>query len=1304
MSQRNSQSTLIYLLLAIIVIIGVVWGLNSAGILSLPSAAPASQPAAANTATPVAENVAASSLTTTQGVDAAAAGTAAEAAPIAASEPSTTTQASSSATSLGTASQSTASRIRARGKLVVGVRNDQAPFGYLDENQQLVGLDIDLARELAKRWLGDANKVELQPVNAANRIPKLTNGEVDLLIAALGNNFERSSLVDFSQTYLLSGQSLLVRNDTNINTLRGLQGKSIAAVRDTPTLGALQDAASALQLSIVVTSTASLQDAIALLQSGAVDAVAGEQFELSSAMTGVSTLRLVEPPFVREPIAIASPKDDSALRQLVNYTLQDMKRDGVFDEIYRRWLPDEQPYAVELGVEGKALTLVDLPDVQQAQARLDTIVARKKLLVGVVEGTAPFVQQSDTGTPEGFDIDLIGEFAARWFADPNGFELVNGTLDELMTRLAAGELDMLLSGIAPDRKWLDKADFSQPYLGAPVVAQLAAIALPLNDSTLREQVNYVLQTMAVEGSYDKLYERWFGKGSSRYAVDMTPGQPATVLLSPQYKAEAEAAASNVALQSESAIGRVRKRGRQMIAGVRYDLKPFGFLDESGQLAGFDIDIMRAIADLNNLNITFVQVRENDAATMLRAGAVDIAAAATVINRALLADADFSQSYFTDGDALLIRRYTGITTIADMEGRTVGVLQTAQAADRLAALAESNKVQINPVPFNEFSAMIDALRAGQVDAVSGKFSILNQAVQDDPAQLALIEETLSAEPFGFLLPAGDTYFHDLVNFSLQALKKSGAYDEIYAAWFGDSFPYDVPVHPGVWAFTFDSSPITLDPPVRSRLDEILLRGKIIAGVTFDAKPFGYLDDAGKNAGFDIDLVREFAARWLGDSNAVQLIQTIPSNQLEKLSAGEVDLLASALRQTWEREEVIDFSQTYLMDGDGILVRNDGNITDLKQLDGLTVAIIQGSSTFNDIPAIAASAGITVNLTPFTEYPQAVEALKAGQVDALAGDYSALTVFAQENAALQVVGGKLSNDPYAIGVQNYDKRLGDLVNFTLQQMVIDGTFKRVYQKWFGADSTPYALEEWGGRSYLPINLSPMQRIPAGEFIRGYDKGFPDEAPARSITLDAFYIDQYEVSTRQYAECVETDKCRTPSIPRSVNFAAYYGETDFGNYPVIWVTWQDAADYCAFAGKRLPSEAEWEKAARGLEGNLYPWGNTEPSDQANFNYTARDVVAVGQYPADVSAFGVYDMAGNVREWVADWYQWDYYPNSPVENPVGPRSGVTKVLRGGAWNDRAIQLRLSIRKNFLGDSFDSNLGFRCAASSFPPSQPVSP
>ena len=228
--------------------------------------------------------------------------------------------------------------------------------------------------------------------------------------------------------------------------------------------------------------------------------------------------------------------------------------------------------------------------------------------------------------------------------------------------------------------------------------------------------------------------------------------------------------------------------------------------------------------------------------------------------------------------------------------------------------------------------------------------------------------------------------------------------------------------------------------------------------------------------------------------------------------------------------------------------------------------------------------------------------------------------------------------------------------------------------------------------------MIYIPAGEFQMGSETGSSDEKPIHKVYLDAFWIDQTEVTNAMYAKCVAANECDEPVRGSSYTRNGYYGNPEFDDYPVIYVSWEDAKAYCSWADHRLPTEAEWEKAAgwdaeAGAQ-RIYPWGDSIDGRYANYNSNVNDTTAVGNYKKGMSFYGAYDMAGNVWEWVGDWYVNDYYANSPATNPLGPETGNLRVLRGGSWGDLGINLRSANRSenypSFAG-SYNA-VGFRCA------------
>lgn len=243
--------------------------------------------------------------------------------------------------------------------------------------------------------------------------------------------------------------------------------------------------------------------------------------------------------------------------------------------------------------------------------------------------------------------------------------------------------------------------------------------------------------------------------------------------------------------------------------------------------------------------------------------------------------------------------------------------------------------------------------------------------------------------------------------------------------------------------------------------------------------------------------------------------------------------------------------------------------------------------------------------------------------------------------------------------------------------------------------------------------MMLVPNGKFVMGssdpnlyaLDR---DENPAHSVYLDAFYIDKYEVTNYLYKICVEAGVCAEPHYKDSNTHTQYYGVSEFDNYPVINVDWYQAKAFCEWRGARLPTEAEWEKTARGIDGRVYPWGVYEIG-VTYVGSNADDTAEVGSFPSGKSVYGAYDMAGNVWEWVNDWYESNYYATlgDNAVNPQGPAEGSSKVLRGsswlplgyvrgqGIWNEQ--DERTSNRYRDFPLRFYNDVGFRCAKDAAP-------
>ncbi|MCB1154999.1 MAG: SUMF1/EgtB/PvdO family nonheme iron enzyme [Deltaproteobacteria bacterium] len=255
--------------------------------------------------------------------------------------------------------------------------------------------------------------------------------------------------------------------------------------------------------------------------------------------------------------------------------------------------------------------------------------------------------------------------------------------------------------------------------------------------------------------------------------------------------------------------------------------------------------------------------------------------------------------------------------------------------------------------------------------------------------------------------------------------------------------------------------------------------------------------------------------------------------------------------------------------------------------------------------------------------------------------------------------------------------------------------------------------------PFKMGSEAQDPSFSFDQPDQAGFTDERPRRIVTLSAFRIDRTEVTNAQYRACVADGACADPVLPASRTRPRYYIEGLYNDFPVVAVTWDQAAAYCAWAGKRLPTEAEWERAARGnTDTRAYPWGERDadctlaniavPIDEAVDDGTGDvdydrvdnckiDTTSVTDFAYAPSPAGALNMTGNVAEWVADFYASDYYDSvahpDNRRNPTGPETGRRRVVRGGSFGSPAMTARVTFRESRLPTSHSTDIGFRCAA-----------
>ncbi|MCS6774441.1 MAG: transporter substrate-binding domain-containing protein [Thermoflexales bacterium] len=398
---------------------------------------------------------------------------------------------------------STAALVKRRGILLVGIRYDTPPLVRVNAEGELEGFDIDLARELARRWLGSPRNVDFVQVTSRTAPRLLRERALDLAMGGLVHTRDGELDADYSMTLLIDGEALLTRAGAFPN-FTSMARRTVDYI-DAASTFALRDAQIAGNITVSLRGQNSYRAAIDDLLAGETDGVVGRWRRLRATAAGNPALQVLTV-FTQEPVAIALPPDDSAWANLVNVTLSAMIADGTFAALYTRWF-GEAPFGMRPLSALPSLRLVDLPDVKVLRDPLKALRSNNVVRVAYVDRASPLVAVSAQGVPTGYEVELVREMARRWLDNPNAVQLIPSAVGELPALLAQGGADLAIGALAHTAQSELDMDFSQTtFLSGETPL---AIALPENASAWRDLVNLTLQEMLDDGTWQRIYQRWF---------------------------------------------------------------------------------------------------------------------------------------------------------------------------------------------------------------------------------------------------------------------------------------------------------------------------------------------------------------------------------------------------------------------------------------------------------------------------------------------------------------------------------------------------------------------------------------------------------------------------------------------------------------------------------------------------------------------------------------------------------------------------------------------------------------------------
>ncbi|HQZ23095.1 MAG TPA: transporter substrate-binding domain-containing protein [Thermoflexales bacterium] len=502
---------------------------------------------------------------------------------------------------------------------------------------------------------------------------------------------------------------------------------------------------------------------------------------------------------------------------------------------------------------------------------------------------------------------------------------------------------------------------------------------------------------------------------------------------------------------------VRQRGKVRV-GIRYDAPPLASINGQGELVGFDVDLAKEMARrwLGKADaIEFYQVTSASAPKSVGNRELDMALGGIVHSKSGELLADFSQSYFEDGEAILIRK-GAFNTVKELAGDRISWIDSPTTF-ALRDTQNANGITFTLKIADSYDAAYSALKNGSTDGIAGRLRRLKAKAIADPSTQVLA--VMQREPVAIVLPQNDSDWADLVNITLNAIIGDGTYNTLYKKWMGVD---GNPPRPPTDALKTDISALPVNIAPRDTLSKIKANQKIVVGYT-QTDPLIYVSKQNVVGGFEIDLIKEFAKRWLGKAEAVSFVPLTQGQILDAVRQGQVDIAIGNVQPSQANEFNLDLSIPVFQSGVTFMVLQASRITtDVTRLNGQTVGLVGVGA--DALAPLKTARELSFNDVSFPDMTAALAALRSKQIIAIAGDR--LAIFAADRLTndTNVVRDQLNDIPYVIGLPANDSALRDQINLTLQAMRDDGSYATIYKRTF--EESPRALPEFWPGEAVPV----------------------------------------------------------------------------------------------------------------------------------------------------------------------------------------------------------------------------------------------